>query len=185
MKWLLLTTVCFAPALGAIAQDAHDSLRQPAPDYAGAGQAPRVVTRVADSSQLQPGYLNSISVSAVRDFIHRFKQAVNTRWHLIDDGYIAKFELQGTSYQVAYDKRSQWVYTIRTYNEKQMARDLRGLVKSTYYDYSIIQVKEIEQFNIEGVVYVVYLEDDTCWKTLRLYNGQIEEMKLLYKHPHK
>ena len=109
MKLLLLTTFFLAPALAGIAQDTHDSLRQPATEYAGAGQAPREVIHVADSSQLQPVYLNSISVSAVRDFVHRFKQAVNTRWHLIDDGFIAKFELPGTGFQVAYDKRGQWV----------------------------------------------------------------------------
>ena len=185
MKWFLLMTICLAPALAAIAQDARDSLRQPVPDYAGAGHAPRVVTRMADSSVVQPGYLNSISVSAVRDFVHRFKQATNTRWNIIDGGYVAKFDLPAMEFQVGYDKRGEWTYTIRTYHEKQMARDVRGMVKSIYYDFSIVQVKEVEQFNFEGIVYVVYLEDDSCWKTIRVYNGEMEEMKMLYKRPVK
>ena len=183
MKWIFLTTVCLSVALSGIAQDMRDSINRPVPDYAGAGRSPRIVSRLSDSSTIQPDYLNNVSVSAVRDFVHRFKQATNTRWHIMEGGYIAKFELPGFAFQVVYDKRGQWVYTIRTYTEKQLARDLRGLVKSTYYDFSIIQVQEIEQYNIDGIVYVVYLEDDSCWKTVRVYNGGMDEMKTLYKIP--
>ncbi len=73
------------------------------------------------------------------------------------------------------------MYTIRVYSEKQLDRSIRGLVKSTYYDYTINEVKEIEQYDIEGTVYLFLLEGEDDWKTVRLGNGDMDVMETLHK----
>jgi len=175
----LFLYILLAAATGALAQsDAHAQL----PDYAIATPLPGAVARVTDSAFLQPEYINNINVSAVRDFMRRFKEPVNTRWFNIHGkGFIARFEQPGITCRASYTSRGQWVYTIRRYHEKQLPHDIRHLVKSTYYDYSITSIDEVEQYNLSNIVYVIYLEDDTSYTTLRVCDGDMEVMETLVK----
>jgi hypothetical protein len=101
-----------------------------------------------DSTIGKPTWRNDINIFAVRDFVKRFDDPANARWYKIgQEGYVIKFEEPGTSYRVSYNSRGAWVYTIKTYTEKQMPRDIRRLVKTTYFDDIITQVEEIEQIN--------------------------------------
>ncbi|HSC39766.1 MAG TPA: hypothetical protein VLD19_17900 [Chitinophagaceae bacterium] len=139
-------------------------------------------TVINDSSYSKPGYINNISTSAVRDFMRRFKTTDGTRWFRADNGFcIARFNEGGIEYQVDYNARGTWIYTLRSYKEKLLARDIRHLVKSTYYDYAITHITEVEQYNIEGIVYLVYLEDETCYMTLRMHDGEMDVMEKMFK----
>ncbi|HEY4151540.1 MAG TPA: hypothetical protein VGM41_21525, partial [Chitinophagaceae bacterium] len=125
-------------------------------------RTPGKVLRVDSSSSiLKPEYINNIDVSAVRDFMKRFKDPAGARWYKMPDGdLLVKFEVPDIAYRVAYTGRGSWIYTIQTYYEKKMPRDIRGIVKSVYYDYSITQVEEIEHTDATGTVYLVHLKDD-------------------------
>ena len=62
-----------------------------------------------------------------------------------------------------------------------MAKAIRHIVKSTYYDYSITLVEQIELPN-EPVKYVVHLQDAVSWKNVLVSNGElnlIEDRKKL------
>jgi len=175
----LLLCLLLAGAMGATAQsDAHTQL----PDYAVASPLPGTVAGADDSAFRRPEYINNINVSAIRDFMRRFKEPVNTRWFNIHGkGFIARFEQPGVTCRVSYTIRGQWVYTIRCYHEKQMPHNIRHLVKSTYYDYSITGIDEVEQYNLSNLVYVIYLEDDTSYTTLRVCDGEMDVMETLTK----
>jgi len=135
-----------------------------------------------DSSYSKPGYINNISTSAVRDFMHRFKTADSPRWYRMDNGScVVKFNEPGIEYQVDYSPRGSWIYTLRSYKEKLLARDIRHLVKSTYYDYAITRITEAEQYNIEGVVYLIYLEGDTSYLTLQVHDGEMAIAEKMFK----
>jgi hypothetical protein len=137
---------------------------------------------INDSSHSKQGYLNNISTSAVRDFMRRFKTADSARWFRAGNGFcIARFNEGGIEYQVDYNARGSWIYTLRNYKEKLLAHDLRHLVKSTYYDYAITHITEVEQYNIEGIVYLVYLEGETCYITLRMHDGEMELVEKMLK----
>lgn len=150
--------------------------------YATTIRVPGSASRVDDSNFLKPEYINNINVSAVRDFIKRFTEQPNARWYKMKDAsLLVKFEVPDIAYRVAYSSRGNWIYTIQTYYEKKLARDVRAIVKSTYYDFSITQVEEIDHVDGAGKVYIVHLKDDNCWKTVRLCNGEMDEMETLYK----
>src|SRR5882724_7005622 len=116
-------------------------------NYAAAYRTPGRPMRVDSSSTasspsvLKPEFINNINVSAVRDFVGRYKDPANARWYKLQDGsLIVKFEKPDIAWRVAYTPGGTWIYSIQTYNEKKMAKDIRGIVKSVYYDYSIMQV---------------------------------------------
>jgi len=151
-------------------------------NYATAVRMPGTASRVDDSNFLKPEYINNINVSAVRDFVKRFHDQDNARWFKLKDAsLIVKFDRPDVGFRVAYSSKGSWVYTLQTYHEKQMPRDVRATVKSTYYDYSITQVEEIDHTDGAGIVYIVHVKDDASWKTLRVCNGEMDVLETLYK----
>ena len=179
----LFLSLLLATAGGAAAQD---ETHAQSPDYATTAPLPGAVARITDSSVLRPEYINNINVSAVRDFVKRFKDPANVRWYnLHGTGFITKFEQPGIACRVAYSKQGQWVYTIRSYHEKQLPHDIRQLVKSTYYDFAITGIDEVEQYNLSNTVYIVYLEDDAGYTIVRVCDGEMQVVEHLIKAYHK
>jgi hypothetical protein len=119
------------------------------------------------------GYLNSVNTRAIRDFLCKYEKATDVIWYKVDKGFIVRFVLDSVSGRAAYKSNGTWVYTIKQYQEAEMPKQVRALVKSTYYDYNITLVEEIEQPN-ELVKYLVHLQDDVSWKNVVVSNGQME-----------
>ena len=123
---------------------------------------------------------SSINMKALKNFQRSFKSAANASWYAVaDGGFIASFKENDVQNSVAYDKKGNWVYNIKRYDEKHLPTDVRAQVKSTYYDFSITHVEEV-LINDE-TIYIVHLEDATKMKTLRICNGDMQEVQDLIK----
>jgi hypothetical protein len=122
-------------------------------------------------STLHPGNVHS---KAVRNFVRSYKNVSNEKWYNVHDGFIAMFILDDINYRVDYDKKGNWLHTMRTYDENKLPPDVRHLVKSSYYDYNIMVVQEIE-IPRETFTYVVHLEGKTKLINLRVSNGEMDE----------
>lgn len=150
--------------------------------YTTGRHKPGTLAGIDDSSAVKPGYLNDINISAARDFVKRFSSAASPRWLKLEDGsFFVRFEEQDARCRAAYNKRGRWLYTIRSYNEKQLPRAVRHIVKSTYYDFAITGVDELTQYDINGPVYMVYLAGDSSYITVQVNNGEMQEAQELYK----
>jgi hypothetical protein len=159
MKQLLIACFYAAGLMGTTyAQDSMDA-------YTAAGGMPARKT-----------YLNNISTTAQRDFLKRVDHPTDVKWFKLPDGYIAKCSLESDKTTVAYDRSGTWVYTIRNYPEKKMPRDVRALVKSTYYDYQITIVQEVLKGR-NPVVYIVHMQDSTSWKNVRVCDGEMDVLE--------
>jgi hypothetical protein len=183
MKIISLTlSAALAMAMTACAQNNGHTQ---AMSYTASYRTPAKVVRVDSSSAatvLKPELLNNINVSAVRDFVARFHEPADARWYKMqDNSYQVKFEVPGIAYRVAYTSRGNWVYSIQTYYEPQLRRDIRGIVKSVYYDYSIVQVEEIDHTEAVATTYIVHLKDDKGWKIVRVCNGEMDLLETINK----
>ena len=112
---------------------------------------------------------------AMKDFNKNYKTAANAQWRQISDGFIADFTLDGIKTRSAYSKKGNWVYTIKYYGEKDLPKDVRKLVKSTYFDFSIIQVEEVQV--TENLAYLVHIQDGKDWKIIRVVDGEMDVYK--------
>jgi hypothetical protein len=125
------------------------------------------------------GYINNISVKAARDFEERYPSVSDAKWWPAKNGFVVRFRLDSTDTRAAYDLRGNWVWTIKVYPEKQLNKSVRHLVKSTYYDFTITQIEEIERPN-EHRVFLVHMYDSTTWKNVQVRDGEVrvvEEFK--------
>ena len=80
---------------------------------------------------------------------------------------------------VFYNNRGQRLYTIRNYDETKLPKDVRHVVKSTYYDYAITLVQEIEDA-AGTITYLVHLEGKTELINLRA-NYEMDEFEKYIK----
>ncbi len=139
---------------------------QPSEDFVSSGKAfSKNVLGIVDR--------NSVNSKAVKNFVKSFKDVSDEKWLELKDGFVAKFAITDINYQVVYDKKGKWVYTIRTYGETKLSGDVRHLVKSTYYDYGINLVQEIET-PANPVIYVIQLLGEKEIISLRIYDGEMQ-----------
>ncbi|MFI5187139.1 MAG: hypothetical protein ACHQF0_10465 [Chitinophagales bacterium] len=130
---------------------------------------------------------NNVNSKVVKNFVRSFNTVSNEKWFELQDGFVALFSLDVIHYQVAYGKNGTWLYTIRTYDETKLPVDVRRLVKSTYYDYNITVIQEIErdpqtfERDSNTLTYLIHLEGKTNWITLKVCNGEMEESQKFNK----
>jgi len=129
------------------------------------------------SSNVEPVNVNQ---RAVKDLARSFKNVSDERWFEASDGYIVKFTSNDIDYRVDYDKKGHWLHTIRTYGENTLPKEIRHLVKSSYYDYAITLVQEIEQPR-NTFTYIVHVEGKTDLIKLRISDGEEEEWQKFIK----
>jgi len=175
MKNILITSfsvLMFSCATysGAIAQHAGTAIFHDPPEF---------ISKYFESGSNTDSMMESpvvyISTKAVRHFIRSFKQAEDVHWFKAVNGMVAHFTMNGIKSKAYYDKKGNWLYTIRTYEESELSKDIRDLVKRTYYDYSITSVNEIT--DEQQTAYVILLEDKTTWKTINIYDGEMNVIK--------
>jgi len=122
----------------------------------------------------------NVNSKAVKDFRTRFNQVSSTMWFSDQNGYESYFILNGFGDKAFYDKKGRWQYSLIFYGEDKLPKDIRGIVKSTYYDLSITLVEEVQ--TTEGMAYVVHLEDKGNIKIVKLSSeGEMETIQELTK----
>lgn len=112
------------------------------------------------------------AVKAAREFYKRHGEDKDEKWYKFPGGYLAEFLDGEIETKMVFDKRGNWTYTLRQYTEKQLPAEVRALVKSIYYDFTIGWVKEVIQF--QSLVYVVHIDNAPEWKDLVVRDGEIE-----------
>ncbi|MDO6429208.1 hypothetical protein Q4E93_01325 [Flavitalea sp. BT771] len=114
-------------------------------------------------------------VKAARQFMKLAGENKEERWYMLPGGYLAEFEERTIHNKLVFDRNGNWLYTMREYSEKELPGEVRRLVKSTYYDFSIGWVKEVSQFR--SLAYVVHIQNAPEWKDLIVRDGEIEVVR--------
>jgi hypothetical protein len=135
-----------------------------------------------------PGYhsrnynekFTNITTRAIRHFLENFNEVCNETWYCTPDLFVAMFKLNDIDYRVEYDKNGNWIETYRNYGETKISPDVRQAVKSSYPDYDIYLVEEIEQ-PLHPIAYIIHLENKAKLITVRVSDGVIYEWQKFNK----
>lgn len=119
-----------------------------------------------------PARLNEIYSRAARDFTRQYKNISDAEWFKTKEGFIVYFTNDDIKCRAYYTKKGHYEGMIRSYFEDNLSREIRHLVKSTYYDFNIGHIYEITCEDI--TIYIIKLMGQTSWKTVRVINGKIE-----------
>ncbi|CAN5476821.1 hypothetical protein BH10BAC3_BH10BAC3_26170 [soil metagenome] len=119
-----------------------------------------------------------MSMRALKDFSKSFKNANNADWFVTETGgFVASFkenELKNSAY---YNQKGQFMYSIKRYAEQDLPKSIRHIVKSSYYDYSILGVEEVGADS--RTIYLVHIQDEHTSKTIRIADGEMDVIEEL------
>ena len=118
-----------------------------------------------------------VNFHVLRDFQKRFAAITNATWDERDKVYIARFSTDSIQTMVGYGKHGNWLYTIQRYDEKKLPVNVRAIVKSTYYDYTISHIDEVNVPQEENTIYVLLLRNNKDYKQVRVCNYEMEVVK--------
>jgi hypothetical protein len=122
----------------------------------------------------------NIHARALRDFQDRFNDASDVKWFSDDNGFISYFFKDGYSDRAFYNNNGRWQYSLIFYAEDKLPQDIRAAVKSVYFDLDIVIAEEVQ--TTDGMVYVVYLEDKSNIRILKVSkDGELKTMMELVK----
>ena len=118
---------------------------------------------------------SELKIKAVKDFKKRFNEADNATWSRDQDHLRARFTREDIKHMVDYDLKGRWVSTILVYDKDHLNSDMQKLVKSNYFDYTIVKVIEVTIRNSH--VHFIKLENKTSLLTLHITNGEVTEIE--------
>lgn len=129
---------------------------------------PRNSLAIAPSGTAIPheAAVSTLSVRAMKDFKSRFTKAEGGSWGRIDKGYCVSFTSEGFKVRAYYDRRGNWLASLKYGDESQLPPFIRDVVKRTYYDFAITHVDFIQV--PDRTVYLVHVEDQKTFKILRV-----------------
>jgi hypothetical protein len=110
--------------------------------------------------------VKNVNARALSDFQFRFNDVSQVKWFSDDNGYTSYFMKNGYNDRAFYNKHGRWLFSLVYETENSLPKDVRAAIKSVYYDWSINVVVEVH--SIEGEGYVVYLEDKTKYRILKV-----------------
>ena len=129
-------------------------------------------TTFTDSANVSP-FITRVDPDVIRSFMNTYKNISDEKWFKVGNEFVAMFSHDDVNYQVAYDKKGDLSYTIKTYSEEKMPKNLRHIFKSTYYDYAINLVQEVEKPN-DPTVYIIQLVGKTELINLGISDDEME-----------
>lgn len=110
---------------------------------------------------------------AVKNFNKQFKNATDVNMYNAGNGIIIRSEAGSNNVTAAYDKKGNWIYSIERYPSESLAKNILDIVKRSYDKYYVSGMDKIVQPG-SGTTYIVYLENATSIKTLRITNNETE-----------
>jgi len=132
--------------------------------------APVTLNENKDTAVVLPAGLN---LRALKGFNKMYKKVSDAKWYNSGrKGSMVHFSNDAARIVIFYDKSGQQISSIRYYSEKELPFEVRDRVKSKYYDFSIFLVTEVTVGDITA--YLVKIEDKTCWKTIKVLDGEME-----------
>jgi hypothetical protein len=100
----------------------------------------------------------NVKAKVMRSFLQLFADATEVKWSESNGRYFASFNQNGKPCKALFDGTGRLVFNMRYGTEKDLPRDVRRLVKSTYIDFTIGVVTEVDSDNLK--TWVVNLSDN-------------------------
>ena len=127
---------------------------------------------VADKVFEVPASIQPVTISdrVSKKFARQFGNITDAVWRKFDDGYEVRFTSHGIDTRVSLTKGGNYYSRVRYYTEKELPTDIRHQVRSTYYDFAITSVQEVEYDH--KTAYLVTITDAKSWKVIRIVDGE-------------
>jgi hypothetical protein len=116
----------------------------------------------------------AVSQRVIKNFSRSFTNATNVRWMQINKRYLVKFDRNDMQHNALYMKRGYRIYHIGYGFERNLPSKFQKMVRSSYGDYNISRVFDVNQDNQQ--VWVVNLLNQKDLVTAVIQDGELREI---------
>ena len=178
---LIIYGFCVAVMVNSARAQTHQVLAfSDAKDFMSSIRTLYVSIEAADMPEAIATAESKVNNKALRDFKDRFNHVTGEKWYEMPFFYLTYFQAAGIKNRVYYDKKGHWQYTVKSFQEDKLPKETRSIVRSTYFDYEITFVEEID--SADRRVYIVHLEDENSLLNLRVSeDGKINTLAEYHK----
>ena len=120
-----------------------------------------------------------VSQKVSESFASLFKGAEAPKWFVADKNYVVDFILNNQVNKAEFTKNGRLVYHMAFGNEKQMPTDIRTIVKSKYFDFSINST--VKKTYLEKSAWIVNIEDAEHFLVVRVVDGVMDVVEKIAK----
>ena len=121
----------------------------------------------------------TVTAKVNKAFERTFKNSSQQKWFRIHEKFLVKFIQNDQENSALFTKNGTLVYHICYGMEKNLPADVRSLVKSKYYDQTIMRIYKVSQN--DRVIWVIGLEDAKDCVMVRVEDMEMEETLRLNK----
>jgi hypothetical protein len=111
-----------------------------------------------------------------KNFNKQFQNSADPSIAVSKEGFIAQSKADDHNVTVAYDKKGNWLYTLKFYPTENLAKNIIEEVKRNYDNYYITNMEEVTEPAFPSV-FIVHMENDKSFKTLRVVKNDVELIK--------
>lgn len=122
-----------------------------------------------------PVATESVSNKIAKSFKKYFGEQAEQNWSIVGNNFLNRFHVNGVLTNSMFDKNGNLIYTIRYGTEQDMPEDVKRIVKSEYYDYSITMAVNVNESKRD--IWVVTLVNATQQLTVRVEDGDMEQVQ--------
>jgi hypothetical protein len=122
----------------------------------------------------------NVRTKVMRTFLQNFEGATGVRWSRDGKRYLASFTQGDQTGNALVAANGAMLYSLRYGTEKHLPREVRHLVRSTYYDVKIQNVTEVNSNNIRA--WIVSMQDADNLVVVRVLDGALDELSRYKTH---
>lgn len=131
-----------------------------------------VATSLGESRIISKSADVTINKKIEKTFMESFAGISDQSWSMAGKNFHCHFYINGIPSDALFTKNGSTVYFVMHGNEKDMPSDIRKIVKSEYFDYTIIKAIEVKQ-NHEDI-WIVKMKENLDHVTVRVEDGEME-----------
>ena len=114
----------------------------------------------------------AVNQKAEKHFKRDYRMATGAEWSVLGDkSLMCGFFMDNTFYKAYYTQNGEWIGTLTSYDGSKLSKSIYDKVKSTYYDYQIIFVNQIDLAR-NKVIYIVEIQNEKSIKKLRVADNE-------------
>ncbi|MDO3624568.1 hypothetical protein [Mucilaginibacter sp. BT774] len=121
----------------------------------------------------------TVSQKVSEAFASLFKGAEAPKWYQSDQNYVVDFIMNNQINKAEFTKKGYLVYHMAFGNENQMPADIRTIVKSKYFDFTINSIVRITYD--EKSAWIVNIEDAKQFLVVRVVDGVMDVVDKIAK----
>lgn len=139
-------------------------------------------------SKIEPTDQNEfIDAHAVRskivwNFNRAYKSADGAEWMVLKDkGLVCRFYMNNILYRAFYGRNGDWLQTTSGYEADKLDGTVKEMVRSTYRDYAISYVNQID-LPANRIIYLVEVQDSKSIKKIRVAGDEMDVVQDIEKN---